>query len=99
MSKQDIKNYAILASESYRYYNNRVDEQVPSLIDDSTYHLVPDLSDSKSVLYVNNLRREIVLSLRGTQNFNDIVTDISVYGITTLIRRVIVRIQRKNYNK
>jgi len=78
-SKDIIKNYAILASESYRYYNNRVDNEVPSLIDDSVYYLVPTMSDKKSVLYVNNLKKEIVLSIRGTQNFSDIVTDVSVW--------------------
>lgn len=92
---QDIKNYSLLAAESYRYSKGIADKQLPSQIDDSDYYLVDDLSDKDSCVYVNPMRREIVLSIKGTSTLDNVITDISVWDNTLTTTSLYQKVERK----
>lgn len=67
--------YAELAEVSYKFYNNQ--DLALSVYD---FYIFPDFSDINSVLLINNERKELVLSIRGTKldNIHDLRADYDI---------------------
>ena len=66
--------YAELANISYKYYNNSLQD-----LNFHGFYIFKELSDINSVLLINNQRKELVLSIRGTKpNINDLRADYDI---------------------